>query len=41
MKIAKNYLSEKEATHLNLLVSGFLDYVEFQAVEQQPMTMAD
>lgn len=41
VKIAKNYLSEKELTQLNLLVSGFLDYAEFQAVEQQPMTMAD
>jgi hypothetical protein len=41
VKIAKNYLSEKELTQLNLLVSGFLDYAEFQALEQQPMTMAD
>lgn len=41
VKIAKNYLFEKEATHFNLLVWRFLDYAEFQAVEQQPMTMAD
>ena len=26
---------------LNLLTSQFLDYAEFQALEQNPMTMAD
>jgi len=41
VKIAKNYLSEIELTRLNLLVSGFLEFAEFQALEQQPMTMAD
>ena len=41
VKIAKNYLSELELTRLNLLVSGFLDFAEFQALEQQPMAMAD
>jgi len=41
VKIAKNYLSEIELQRLNLLVSGFLDYAEFQALEQKPMTMAD
>jgi hypothetical protein len=41
VKIAKNYLSEIELTRLNLLVSQFLDYAEFQALEQQPMAMAD
>jgi hypothetical protein len=41
VKIAKNYLSEMELTRLNLLVSGFLDFAEFTALEQQPMTMAD
>jgi hypothetical protein len=41
VKIAKNYLSEIELTRLNLLVSGFLDFAEFQALEQKPMTMAD
>ncbi|MGI6394855.1 MAG: virulence RhuM family protein [bacterium] len=39
VKIAKNYLSEGELTRLNLLVSGFLDFAEFQALEQNPMTM--
>ncbi|MDR2698222.1 MAG: virulence RhuM family protein [Candidatus Methanoplasma sp.] len=41
VKIAKNYLSEKELQKLNLLVSQFLDYAEFQALEQNPMTMRD
>jgi hypothetical protein len=41
VKIAKNYLTETELTRLNLLVSGFLDFAEFQALEQKPMTMAD
>ncbi len=41
VKIAKNYLSEEELTRLNLLVSGFLELAEFQALEQNPMTMAD
>lgn len=39
VKIAKNYLSEKELHVLNLLVSQYLDFAELQAVEQQPMTM--
>ena len=37
--VAKNYLSEKELTVLNLLVSQFLDYAELQAVEEHSMTM--
>lgn len=41
VRIAKNYLSETELLRLNLLVSGFLDYAEFTALEQQAMTMAD
>jgi hypothetical protein len=41
VKIAKNYLSEMELQRLNLLVSQFLDYAEYQALEQNPMTMAD
>lgn len=39
VKIAKNYLSEIELQRLNLLVSGFLDFAEFQALEMNPMTM--
>ena len=41
VKVAKNYLSELELQRLNLLTSQFLDYAEFQALEQNPMTMAD
>lgn len=41
VKIAKNYLSEIEFQRLNLLVSGFLDFAEFQALEMNPMTMKD
>lgn len=41
VKIAKNYLTELELQCLNLLTSQFLDYAEFQALEQTPMRMAD
>ena len=41
VKIAKNYLSEIEIQRLNLLVSGYLDFAELQALEQKQMTMKD
>ena len=41
VKITKNYLSEIELQRLNLLVSSFLDFAEFQALEMNPMTMKD
>jgi hypothetical protein len=41
VRIAKNYLSEKELQVLNLLVSQFLDYAELQAIEEHAMTMTD
>lgn len=41
VKIAKNFLSEKELQVLNLLVSQFLDFAELQALEENPMTMKD
>jgi len=41
VKIAKNYLLELELKRLNLLVSQFLDFAEFQALDQNPMTMQD
>ena len=41
VKIAKNYLSELELKRLNLLVSEFLDFAEFQALEEKPMKMKD
>lgn len=37
--IAKSYLTEKELTVLNLLVSQFLDFAELQALEENAMTM--
>ena len=40
VRVAKNYLDEKELTVLNLLVSGFLDFAELQALEERTMTMA-
>ena len=39
VRIAKNYLAEKELQVLNLLVSQYLDFAELQAIEQQLMTM--
>ena len=39
--VAKNYLTERELTVLNLLVSQFLDFAELQALEERTMTMAD
>lgn len=39
VRVAKNYLTEKELQILNLLVSQFLDYAELQAIEGNPMTM--
>jgi len=41
VKIAKNYLSEKELRSMGQLVSGYLDFAERQAEREQPMTMAD
>ncbi len=41
VKIAKIYLTESELKRLNLLVSQFLDYAEFQAMEMQEMKMSD
>jgi hypothetical protein len=41
VKIAKNYLSEIELQRLNLLVSGFLDYAEYQALSLRPMSMSE
>ena len=41
VKIAKNYLNDKELEYLRLLVSQFLDFAELQALEQKPMRMQD
>jgi hypothetical protein len=41
VKVAKNYLSERELQLLNLLVSQFLDFAELQALEERTMTMTE
>ncbi len=41
VKIAKNYLSEKELKQLNLIVSLYLDFAELQATNERPMKMID
>jgi len=41
VSIAKNYLTEKELNFLERLVSMYLDYAEFQAERNIPMTMED
>lgn len=41
ISVAKNYLSEKELSGLNRIVSMYLDYAENQAERQIPMTMKD
>ena len=41
VKIAKNYLDEKELRSLSQLVSGYLDFAERQAEREQTMTMKD
>ena len=40
-KIAKNYLTEDELTHLNLLVSSYLDFAENQVKSRKQMRMMD
>ncbi|GHT92989.1 toxin Fic [Alphaproteobacteria bacterium] len=39
--VAKNYLDEKELDYLNRITSMYLDFAEFQALEQKPMLMKD
>lgn len=41
VKIAKNYLNEKELRSLGQLLSGYLDFAERQAEREQIMTMKD
>jgi hypothetical protein len=41
IKIAKNYLSEKEIKQLERIVAMYLDFAENQAERQIPMTMQD
>jgi hypothetical protein len=39
--VAKNYLDEDELNRLNLIVSMYLDFAEYQAAKHIPMKMAD
>ena len=39
--VAKNYLSKEEISHLNRIVSMYIDYAELQAIRHIPMKMAD
>jgi len=41
IKVAKNYLTEKELNQLNLIVSMYLDFAELQAANGRLMKMAD
>lgn len=41
IEIAKNYLSEKELTMLNRMVTAYLEVAEIQALNQIPMYMKD
>lgn len=39
--VAKNYLSKEEISHLNYIVSMYIDYAELQAIRHIPMKMTD
>ena len=39
--ITKNYLTEEELKILNILVSGYFDFAEIQAIRHNPMHMED
>ena len=39
--VAKNYMTHKEISTLNLIVNMYLDYAELQAKGHHPMHMAD
>lgn len=39
--VAKNYLSEKEMSYMERIVSLYLDYAELQAERHIPMSMED
>ena len=41
VSVAKNYLSEKEMSYLQRIVSLYLDYAELQAERRIPMSMED
>lgn len=39
--VAKNYLRKEEISHLNRIVSMYIDYAELQAIRHIPMKMSD
>lgn len=39
--VAKNYLKKEEISHLNRIVSMYIDYAELQAIRHIPMKMVD
>ncbi|MGS2742923.1 virulence RhuM family protein [Halomonas sp. LS-001] len=41
IEVAKNYLTEEELNILNRIVNAYLELAEVQALNRQPMTMAD
>lgn len=41
VEVAKNYLNETELKVLNNIVSGYFDFAEARAIEQQAMKMQD
>lgn len=41
VEVAKNYLAEDELNVLNRIVNAYLELAEVQALNRQPMTMAD
>lgn len=41
VKVAKNYLNQKELDRLNRLVTMYIDYAEFQALNETVMEMKD
>ena len=41
VSIAKNYLQEEEIEALNRIVTAYLEFAELQALNRNPMTMAD
>ncbi len=41
VEVAKNYLSEEELNILNRIVTAYLEMAELQALNRNPMTMAD
>ena len=41
VKVAKNYLNQNKLDRLNRIVTMYIDYAKFQALNQNIMTMKD